>query len=180
MLCCVLSSASGTCILANSDILIACFHLKLAVMARRTNAFVMTIIEPEPKPPQEDSISKTSADMWQEFVDSTTLHGIRYVFMKRHIIIRLLWLVVLLTASFYFVFTVFRAFDKYYSRPVSTVLSTIRLREMDFPAVTICSKSLFSKSKIFMTDDDPLFESSGLNISPCAVTSDVRGDRPCG
>ncbi|CAH3163761.1 unnamed protein product [Porites evermanni] len=31
-----------------------------------------------------------------------------------------------------------------------------------------------------MTDDNPLFASTGLNISACAVTSKVRGDRPCG
>ena len=118
--------------------------------------------------------------MWQEFVDNTTLHGIRYIFMKRHILIRLLWLVVLLTSAGYYIFTVYRAFDKYYSRPINTVLSRKHLKKMDFPAVTICSLNLFAKSKIIMTDDDPIFASSGLNISSCAVTSRVRGNRPCG
>ncbi|KAL9966661.1 hypothetical protein ACROYT_G024772 [Oculina patagonica] len=51
---------------------------------------------------------------------------------------------------------------------------------MDLPAVTICSLSPVSRRKVFITDDDPLFESSGLNISLCAVTSGVRGNRPCG
>ena len=51
---------------------------------------------------------------------------------------------------------------------------------MDFPAVTICSLSKFSRRKIFMTEEDPLFVSSRLNISSCPVTSDVRGNRPCG
>jgi len=39
---------------------------------------------------------------------------------------------------------------------------------------------LFAKSKLLIKDDNPLFESSGLNISSCAVTAGVRGDRPCG
>ena len=118
--------------------------------------------------------------MWKEFIDSTTLHGIRYVFMKRRIVIRLIWLVLLLASGGYYIFTVYKAFTKYVSRPINTVVSRTDLNEMDFPAVTICSLNLFSKSKLFMTDDNPLFSSSGLNISYCAVTSGVRGNRPCG
>ncbi|KAL9970021.1 hypothetical protein ACROYT_G022330 [Oculina patagonica] len=149
-------------------------------MAQKTNDFPMTISEQEQKPTQVHDDSRTSPVTWQEFVDNTTLHGIRYVFMKRHILIRLLWLVLLLTSGGYYSFTVYRAFNKYYSRPINTVLSIKHLKEMDFPAVTICSLNLFAKSKILMTDDNPWFASSGLNISSCAVTSGVRGNRPCG
>ena len=153
--------------------------MKLPFMAK-TNDFPMTKIEHQQKPSQTNSDSKTSAEMWQEFVDDTTLHGIRYVFMKRHILIRLLWLVLLLTSGGYYIFTVYRAFNKFYSRPINTVLSRHHLKKMTFPAVTICSHNLFAKSKIFMTDDNPLFAPSGLNISSCSVTSGVRGNRPCG
>ncbi|CAH3163758.1 unnamed protein product [Porites evermanni] len=51
---------------------------------------------------------------------------------------------------------------------------------MDFPAVTVCPLNDFAASKLYMTDDNPLFASSGLNISSCAVTSKVRSDQPCG
>ena len=127
-----------------------------------------------------NSSTKTPSEMWREFVDNTTLHGIRYVFKKRHILIRLIWLVLLLASGGYYIFTVYRAFIKYYERPINTVVSKNDLKEMDFPAVTICSLNAFAKSKIFMTDDNPLFASSGLNISSCAVTAGVRGNRPCG
>lgn len=149
-------------------------------MERKTNDFVMAKFEEEQKPPKPTNKDQTSANMWREFVDNTTLHGIRYVFMRRHVLIRLLWLVLLLSSGGYYVFTVYRAFNKYYSRPISTVLSRRNLKEMDFPAVTICPLNLFARSKILMTDDNPLFTSSGLNISACAVTSEVRGHRPCG
>ena len=136
--------------------------------------------EERQEPSQQNKKYQTSAEMWREFVDNTTLHGIRYVFMKRHVLIRLLWLVLLLSSGAYYIFTVYRAFNKYYNRPISTVLSRKNLKEMDFPAVTICPLNLFARSKILMTDDNPLFASSGLNISSCAVTSEVRGHRPCG
>ena len=149
-----------------------------ASMAEETNDFPMR--KKEEKFPQLNIESKTSAEMWQEFADNTTLHGIRYVFMKRHILIRLLWLVLLLTSGGYYVFVVYGAIDKYYSRPINTVLSKRHLEKTKFPAVTICSLNLFAQSKLFMTDDHPLFASSGLNITSCAVTPGVRGNRPCG
>lgn len=102
------------------------------------------------------------------------------VFMKRHILIRLLWLVLLLTSGDYYISIVYGAIIKYYDRPINTVLSRKHLKQMDFAAVTICSLNMFAKSKIFMTDNNPLFASSGLNISSCAVTSGVRGNHPCG
>ena len=119
--------------------------------------------------------------MWQEFVGSTTLHGIRHVFMKRHILIRLTWIILLLASGGYYILTVYRAFNKYYNRPINIVASTNQdIKEMDFPAVTICPLNLFVKTKLFMKDDDPLFTSSGLNITACALTSEVRRNRPCG
>lgn len=118
--------------------------------------------------------------MWREFVNDTSLHGIRYVFMRRRILIRLIWLIVLLTSGGYYIFTVYRAFNKYYSRPINTVVSREHLKEIDFPAVTICSLNLFSKTKLSVPDDNPFFTYSGLNISSCAVTSGVRANRPCG
>ena len=154
--------------------------VKLSSMEGKTRDFAMSKFEEEQKPSQPIKKKQTSTEMWREFVDNTTLHGIRYVFMRRHVLIRLLWLVLLLSSGGYYIFTVYRAFNKYYSRPINTVLSRKNLREMDFPAVTICSLNLFARSKIIMTDDNPLFESSGLNISTCAVTSEVRGHRPCG
>lgn len=132
-------------------------------------------------PPLSDSKSRQSgAKMWRDFADNTTLHGIRFIFMKRHAVIRLMWLILLLSSGGYYISTVYRAFDKYYSRPINTVVSRKHLREMDFPAITICSNNLFSKSKISLADDDPSFASSGLNISSCAVTSQTRANRPCG
>ena len=107
--------------------------------------------------------------MWQEFVDNTTLHGIRYVFKKpRHILIRLIWFVLLLTSGGYYIFTVYTAFITYFDRPINTVVSSKNVEGMDFAAVTICPQNDFTKSKLYMTDDKPLFASTRLNISACA------------
>lgn len=153
-------------------------------MAEKINSVQMTNLQEgtiSQKPPLSDSNGRqTGVKMWQEFVDNTTLHGIRYVFIKRHAFTRLIWLILLLSSGGYYIFTVYRAFEKYYSRPINTVVSRKHLRKMDFPAITICSNNLFSRSKVSLADDDPSFASSGLNISSCAVTSRARANRPCG
>lgn len=124
---------------------------------------------------------KNSVEMWHEFAEDTTLHGIRYVFMKRrHVVARLIWFVLLLTSAGYYMLTVYRAFNKFYSHPINTITSAHHRTKMEFPAVTICPLNLFAKSKMFATDENPIFASSGLNISSCVVTSPVRGKRPCG
>ena len=62
-------------------------------------------------------------EMWREFVDNTTMRGIRYVFMKRHILVRLLWLVLLLTSGGCYVSMVYDAINKYYDHPINIVVS---------------------------------------------------------
>ena len=150
-----------------------------------TNDFWMTTIPQETFPkekamPNNKNNSQSSSEVWRDFTDNTTLHGIRYVFMRRHILVRLIWILLLLASGGYYVFVVYNAFSKYYGRPINTVISTTYLNQMDFPSVTICSLNLFAKSKLLMTDDSPLFASNGLNLTSCAVTSGVRGNQPCG
>ena len=150
----------------------------------RNNGFSMTKIPEDGTPSQEKVVvtskSQTAGEMWHEFVNSTNLHGIRYVFLKRPLVLRLIWLVILLTSGGYYIFTVVRAFNKFYARPINTVVSKSYVKEMDFPAITICSLNFFSLSKVLMMDDNPLFASSSLNISTCAITASVRQTRPCG
>ena len=134
--------------------------------------------------PTKPTISRTTSwcnEMCNEFANDTTLHGIRYVSMnQRHIVIRFIWLVLLLISGGYYIVTVNRAFNKFYSHPINTIISTHHLTKMKFPAVTICPLNLFAKSKMFVTDDNPIFAKGGLNISSCTVTSPVRGKLPCG
>ena len=44
-------------------------------------------------------VNNTAQSRWQEFADNTTLHGLYYVFEKRHILFRLAWIVLLLATS---------------------------------------------------------------------------------
>lgn len=81
--------------------------------------------------------------------------------MERHFLVRFIWTVLVLISGAYYLYTVRRAFQKYYDRLVNTVLKHEHVDEMDFPAVTICSRNMFALGKLLMTDDNPLFKSCG-------------------
>ena len=119
-------------------------------------------------------------EMWINFANATSLHGIRYVFWKRPLWARIGWLLILLAFTAYFLYTANSSLVKYYSWPINTVITQKYTDKLDFPAVTICPLNLVSKKKMFALDGDPNFVKYGLNDSVCSATAAVREGKPCG
>lgn len=119
---------------------------------------------------------------WKSFASSTTLHGLRYVAGSSHSITkRLIWLIFLGIATSTFLYYLYVSLNKYFSRPIKTVISQETSTDgLTFPAVTICNLNRFMKSKIDMVDEDENFVKMGLNISGCSEISEVRGNLTCG
>ena len=128
-----------------------------------------------------DNSERKISDLKSDFIENTTLHGLRHAFKgNTPYWLRLMWLVLLLTSASYYLSSVFDGIEKYFNYPISTVITTKFPGSMDFPAVTICPLNLLQKSKIMMSEDDPEFKKLSLNLSACEVTSAVRNGRPCG
>lgn len=123
---------------------------------------------------ENQSHNAPSDTRWKEFLNNTTLHGVRNVVSSRKKLIRLTWLMFLLASGSYYFTTVYNAFDKYLQRPVTTTITMNYKTTLGFPAVTICPNNLFSKAKVMMWDDAPAFSAQGLNLSVCAATRGVR------
>ena len=119
-------------------------------------------------------------DAWLDFVDNTTLHGLRYVFRKRSTALRVVWFLILTAAAALFILIAALDIKRYFAYPISTVIEQQYPTEAKFPAVTICPQNSFLKSKILMPDTAPEFSSLGLNLSACEATAAVRAGRPCG
>ena len=117
---------------------------------------------------------------WNEFVEATTLHGVRYIFVRKRVGIRLLWLAFLLITVGFFLNSASRSVAKYYRHPISTKVSNKFVSSLTFPAVSICPSNVVSKRKIITSDSDDYFKIEGLNLSACTVTEAVRGGSPCG
>ena len=116
----------------------------------------------------------TPSEKWKEFLENTTLHGIRNVVPTRKPFMRMLWSILLLAFGIYYFVTVYRAVDKYFQYPATTKINRKYMKNMTFPEVSICPNNYFSKAKIMMQDDDPEFATQGLNLSACAATKDLR------
>ena len=67
--------------------------------------------EERPTLNKDETPHESAVEIWRVFVESTTLHGLRYIFEKRHIRFRIMWLVMLLTTSGYYILTVYCAFN---------------------------------------------------------------------
>ena len=119
---------------------------------------------------------------WKVFASNTTLHGLRYVADKSHSILRrVIWFIFLGTAATAYVYLASLSLNKYFSRPIKTVISQETPTEgLNFPAVTICNLNKFMRSKIDVADEDENFVKMGLNISGCSEIRKVRGNLTCG
>lgn len=137
----------------------------------------------EPKESDDEADKKklpTNYEIWFEFVNNTSLHGIRYIFWRRPLWARVGWLLVLLMFSAYFSFTAYKSLEKYFNHPINTVITQKYVNAMDFPAVSICPLNSVSKKKMYALDGDINFTKYGLNNSVCAATESARKGLPCG
>ncbi|XP_073234208.1 acid-sensing ion channel 1A-like [Porites lutea] len=128
-------------------------------------------LEEEEKRKHHRSLSQK----WTAFIKNTTLHGIRNVLpSQRPKVSRVVWTVVMLTFGAYFIYTFYKAVNKYLQYHTVTLITKNYEQNMSFPAVSICPDNLFSRGKIMMQDDDPFFAAQGLNMSACEVTRELR------
>lgn len=123
---------------------------------------------------------KTLSSRWYEFVEGTTLHGIRHVFGKKKILTRAVWLLFLLTSAGWFFYNVHGNIAKYLKFPMTTAVRTFSVSSATFPAVSVCPSNILQKRKIYTLETEPNYLQQGLNISACNVTAAVRKGRPCG
>lgn len=129
---------------------------------------------------QEQSLP-TRSHTWRDFSENSTLHGFKYIFVRRSFWARVLWLILLMTFTGYVIYSLFNSIIKYFDFPIATIMNIKYPDEtMPFPAITLCPMTMISKRKASMTDDDPNFIKLGLNIEACEATAGVRTGRPCG
>ncbi|KAJ7377745.1 Acid-sensing ion channel 2 [Desmophyllum pertusum] len=97
---------------------------------------------------QQPSKSAAIKKTWNSFVESSTLHGMRYVFTSPTTFRRILWAFFLLSGMGYFSFHSSKLLEKYFSYPIATKVTLVHEKEPDFPSVTICNFNMFRKSLV--------------------------------
>ncbi|XP_072039531.1 acid-sensing ion channel 1C-like [Amphiura filiformis] len=92
---------------------------------------------------------KSYSEHAEEFCDSTTLHGIRYVATRRfHIIRRFMWLLLLLAMTVWLIYGMMDSIFKFFRYPMSSVVTMNYVTYLPFPVVTLCNYNQWRKSTI--------------------------------
>ena len=98
----------------------------------------------------------------KEYADSTTIHGISYIFKNGiSILERLIWIAAVVTGIFFAIYLSTFSYVDWQNSPVTTtVLTTAKpIRNISFPAITICAQ----------VTNTPLMQ---ISIVPVLVTFD--------
>ena len=97
---------------------------------------------------------KAANSTLHEFAESTTIHGIAYVFDRAiKCLDNILWLLVVCFGAGVAVYMSLDAWNTWKDAPVLTSVSStgLPLRKIDFPAITICSQGLIQVMFFFFT-----------------------------
>ncbi|KAL9964415.1 hypothetical protein ACROYT_G028056 [Oculina patagonica] len=97
---------------------------------------------------QQPARSEAVKKKWNTFVESSTLHGMHYIFTSPTKLRRILWAFFLLSGIVYFSFESSKLLKKYFSFPVATKVTLVYEKEPDFPSVTICNFNMLRKTLI--------------------------------
>ena len=73
----------------------------------------------------------------EQFLESSTIHGLVYISTSRKFI-RLFWILVVITGFSIASFLIKDAFDNWRESPIKTTIETRPIEELDFPKVTVC------------------------------------------
>lgn len=83
-----------------------------------------------------------------DFISSSTMHGLRFCIDRVHLVRRIIWSLLMLTAMCLFVFVLIESAKLYYQRPFYTRMSTKRVKSLVFPAVSFCNMNLVRASLV--------------------------------
>ena len=82
-----------------------------------------------------------------EFVSSTTLHGLNRILSSRNRIKRMIWLLLVLLGVGYLSYASCKTIYEYHLYPYNTKVQMVFEKRTVFPAVTICNTNRFMRTK---------------------------------
>lgn len=88
----------------------------------------------------ENSQSKLKKSLLLDgFRDYSTLHGLPRILQERGVIKRVVWLILTIAATAWWIYHSYLLVNEYFNYETNTKLSIAEGKELSFPAVTICN-----------------------------------------
>lgn len=120
----------------------------------------------------------TIKQIFNRYVDNSTLHGFRFIFMKTFMVRRFLWLVLTCAMATLFFSELRNSILLYYQYPFTTLSTTEFVPDLKFPAISICNMNSFVEEKIEGSKLNRLYEQEEFPFTgePYNVGYDISGD----
>lgn len=121
----------------------------------------------------------TVKQIFNRYVDNSTLHGFRYVFMNTYAVRRFLWLILLLAFASIFLNELKNSILLFYEYPFTTTSTIEYVPELKFPAISICNLNQFDESFIENSKLKQLYDKGVLPFeasSSEAIRNDINGN----
>lgn len=100
----------------------------------------------------------TIKQIFNRYVDNSTLHGFRFIFMKTFPARRFLWLALTVALAGLFFSELRNSIKLFYQYPFTTLSTTEFVADLKFPAISICNLNSFDVSKINKSKLRKLYE----------------------
>ncbi|XP_041464799.1 amiloride-sensitive sodium channel subunit alpha-like isoform X1 [Lytechinus variegatus] len=130
----------------------------------------------EEKCKEDDNETITRAA--HEFGDETTLHGLRYLIVRGHLLFRLCWLAILILAFALLVIQAKIVYEDFQSSPYSTKMDIVPEMTKTFPAVTVCNDNKIRRSRLYNTKYQGLIDidDGEVSVNETGSTTDRESD----
>ena len=74
----------------------------------------------------------------QEFLESSTIHGLAHISSSRNSLIKLFWIVIVISGFFTAGMFINNAFLDWEKAPIETSITTFPISEVQFPKIVVC------------------------------------------
>ncbi|XP_067658355.1 acid-sensing ion channel 4-B-like [Haliotis asinina] len=96
----------------------------------------------------QDLVECCCSDAWVDFTQTTSLQGLRYIWMRETIPVRrLLWLLLTVTCVAVMSYQIVERVIYFYNHPVTVNVKVKYNKTLFFPTITICNQNTFRASK---------------------------------
>ncbi|XP_057307360.1 acid-sensing ion channel 1C-like [Hydractinia symbiolongicarpus] len=112
-----------------------------------------------------------------DFIENSSLHGLSYIFDKRHSVRRIIWFVITVAAFGYSMQKVYESTVNFLDYPFNTARMRQYVDEIEFPAVSFCNLNDMRMSVLngTMVDEAILDHSKAKNVTAEVYRNVTRG-----
>ena len=89
-------------------------------------------------------LRRSNMEVFKEFLESSTIHGLVYISTSKSRLLRLLWIAIVVTAFSVALKLISNSYMEWSRDPVSTSVATHPIEQLEFPNVTVCPPKGFN------------------------------------